>query len=100
MWKKNSGSLVSLAVLAFDVYILPPSGRFTVSWITSTKPINYTLPEAPTSDISELPTPTRLQALERVLYEFGSDSRHFQQGIENNLTKSVSDSPEGVSARA
>ena len=95
LWKNNSGALVSLVVLTLAIYILRQGG-ITVSWISPTKPADYTPPEAPVADISELST--RLQALERALYEFGTDSRHSQRRIEGDLTKSVSDFSERLSA--
>jgi len=95
LWKKNSGALISLVVLTLAIYILRQGG-ITVSWIAPTMPADYTPPEAPAADISELST--RLQALERALYEFGADSRHSQRRIETDLTKSVSDFSERLSA--
>ena len=95
LWKSNSGALVSIVVLILAVYVLRQGG-ITVSWITPSKPIDYTPPGTPAADVSELSS--RLQALERALYEFGGDSRHSQRRIENDLTKSVSDFLDKLSA--
>ena len=95
LWKSNSGTLISLMVLAFAVYILRQGGA-AVSWTAPAKPADYTPPETPAVDVSELST--RLQALERALYEFGTDSRHSQRRVENDLTKSVSDFLDKLSA--
>lgn len=88
LWKNNSGALVSLAVLAIAVFVLRQGG-ISVSWIAPSKPVDYTPPGTPVADVSELST--RLQSLERALYELGTDSRHSQRRIENDLTKSASD---------
>jgi len=88
LWKNNRGGLVSFAVLILAVYVLRQGG-IAISWITPSKPTDYTPPETPVADVSELST--RLQALERALYDFGADSRHSQRRIENDFTKSISD---------
>lgn len=93
LWKNNSGTLVSLAVLALAVYVLRNSS-ITPSWTTPSKPADYTPPETPAADISELAA--RLQTVERALYESNADSQHSQRRI-NDLTKSVSDSFEKLS---
>lgn len=95
LWKNNSGALVSLVVLALAVYVLRQGGT-AVSWIAPSKPTDYTPPETPAADISELST--RLQTLERALYEFNADSRHSHRRIENDLTKTVSDFLDKLSA--
>lgn len=95
LWKNNSGALVSLVVLALAVYVLR-NGSIAPLWTTPSNPADYTPPETPAADISELAA--RLQALERALYEFNADSRHSQRRIENDLTKSVSDFLDKLSA--
>ena len=95
LWKNNSGVLVSLMVLALAVYSLRQSST-TVSWVSPSKPTDYTPPETPATDITELAA--RLQTLERVLYESTSDSRHSHRRIENDLTRSVSDFVDKLSA--
>ena len=95
LWKNNSGALISLLVLTLAVYVLRQGG-VTFSWTTPPKLADYTPPETPAADISELST--RLQALERALHEFGVDSRHSQRRIESDLTKSVSDFLDKLSA--
>ena len=95
LWKNNSGALVSVVVLVLAVYILRQGG-ITVSWITSSKPADYTPPEAPAADVSELST--RLHTLERALYDLGADSRHSQRRLENDLTKAASDFLDKLSA--
>lgn len=95
LWKKNSGALVSLVVLALAIYVLRQGGT-TVPWIAPPKPADYTPPETPAVDISELSA--RLQTVERALYESNADSRHSQRRIENDLTKSVSDFSDKLSA--
>ena len=94
LWRNNSGALVSFVVLALAVYFLRQGG--TISWIAPSNPADYTPPEAPAADVSEISS--RLQALERAMYEFGTDSRHSQRRIENDLTKSVSDFSDRLSA--
>ncbi|KAF9648692.1 hypothetical protein BDM02DRAFT_3186910 [Thelephora ganbajun] len=95
LWKNNSGALVSFVVLILAVYVLRQGG-ITVSWITPSKPVDYAPPGTPAADVSELSA--RLQALERALYDFGADSRHSQRRVENDLTKSVSDFLDKLSA--
>ena len=87
LWKNNTGPLVALVVLTLAVYLFRQGGM-TISWTAPSKPGDYTPPGIPAADVSELST--RLQTLERALYEFGADSRHSQRRIENDLTKSVS----------
>ena len=88
LWKNYSGALISLVLLALAVYVLRQGG-ITAPRISPSKPADYTPPETPAADISELSV--RLQTLERALYEFNADSRHSQRRIESDLTKSVSD---------
>ena len=95
LWKNNSGALVALVVLMLAVYLFRQGGM-AVSWTAPSKPADYTPPSTPATDVSELST--RLQTLERALYEFGADSRHSQRRIENDLTKSVSDFLDKLSA--
>ena len=95
LWKNYSGALVSLVVLILAVYILRQGG-ITVSWIAPSKPTGYAPPETPAADVSELST--RLHALERALHDLGTDSRHSQRRIENDLTKTVSDLLDKLSA--
>ena len=95
LWKNNAGALVALVFLALVAYVLRQGGT-TVPWIAPSKPADYTPPEAPAADVSELST--RLQTLERALYDFGADSRNSQRRIENDLSKSVSDFLDKLSA--
>ena len=95
LWKNNSGTLVSLVVLTLAIYILRQGG-VPAPWITPQKPAEYAPPETPAADVSELSA--RLQALERALYELGADSRHSRQRIESDLTKSVTDFSDRLSA--
>ena len=95
LWRNNSGALVSLLILVLAVYFLRQGG-ITVSRMAPSKPPDYTPPGTPAADVSELSG--RLQALERALYELGADSRHSQRRIETDLTKSVSDFLDKVSA--
>jgi SUN domain-containing protein 1/2 len=95
LWKNNSGALVSLVVLALAVYALRQGGT-TIPWIAPSRPAEYTPPESPAADVSELST--RLQAVERAMYELGADSRHSHRRIENDLTKTASDFLDKLSA--
>ena len=95
LWKNNSGVFVSLVVLALALYVLRQSGA-AISWTAPSKLADYTPPETPAADIPELSA--RLQTLERALYESNADSRHSQRRIETDLTNSVSDFLDRLSA--
>ena len=95
LWRNNSGALISLLVLALAVFVVRQGG-ITVPWMAPSKPTDYTPPGTPVADVSELST--RLQALERALYEFGTDSRHSQRRIEDDLTQSASSFLDRLSA--
>ena len=95
LWKNNSGALVSLLVLLLAVYILRQGGTI-ISWVSPPNPVDYTPPETPAADVSELSA--RLHSLERALFDLGTDSRHSHRRLENDLTKTASDFLDKLSA--
>ena len=54
-------------------------------------PSTYVRGKSPFEHVAVSELSTRLQTLERALYDFGADSRNSQRRIENDLSKSVSD---------